>query len=52
MDTEEIERQGQEKIKIGKELIQHLNLLSHIQGVTKIQKKVSAEISSLQNVSM
>lgn len=52
MDTEEVGRQGQEKIKIGKELIQHLNLLRNIPGVTKIQKKISAEIASLQNVSM
>lgn len=45
-----IEKLGQEKILIGKELISRLDQLIKIPGVAKIQKKISAEVSSLLNV--
>lgn len=49
-DQSEVDKLGEEKIKTGKQLIERLNLLTHIQGVGKIQKKILAEISTLQNV--
>lgn len=50
VDQSEVETLGEEKIATGKQLIERLNLLTHIQGVGKIQKKIAAEISTLQNV--
>lgn len=49
-EQSEVEKLGEEKIETGKNLIERLNLLSHVQGVGKIQKKISAEITTLQNV--
>ncbi|XP_055305654.1 UPF0415 protein C7orf25 homolog isoform X2 [Sitodiplosis mosellana] len=48
-DQSEVEKLGEEKIDTGKKLIERLNLLTHIQGVGKVQKKISAEISTLKN---
>lgn len=50
LDQSEVEKLGQDKIDTGKNLIERLNFLTHIQGVGKVQKKISAEISTLQNV--
>lgn len=49
-EQSEVEKLGEEKIETGKNLIERLNLLTHVQGVGKIQKKISAEITTLQNV--
>lgn len=49
-DQSEVEKLGEEKIYTGNQLIERLNLLTHIQGVGKVQKKIYAEISTLQNV--
>lgn len=50
ISQKEIDKLGEEKIKIGKDLIQKLNNSKHIQGVGKVKKKLSAEVSTLQNV--
>lgn len=49
-DQSEVEKLGEDKIDTGKKLIERLNLFTHIQGVGKVQKKISAEILTLQNV--
>lgn len=41
---------GEQKIRIGKELIEKLNVFQHIPGVPKIQRKINTEILSLQKV--
>lgn len=41
---------GTEKIVFGERLLQKLNDYKHIEGVAKIQRKISSEISSLQKV--
>lgn len=42
---------GEDKIKNGKQLIVQLDKLSNINGKTKIQKKISSEVISLEKVS-
>lgn len=41
---------GEEKIATGKELLAKLDTFKRIDGVAKIQRKISSEISSLQKV--
>lgn len=41
---------GEQKIRIGKELIERINVFQHIPGIPKIQRKINTEISSLQKV--
>lgn len=41
---------GEEKIATGKELLAKLDAFKRIDGVAKIQRKISSEISSLQKV--
>lgn len=41
---------GEQKIKIGTELIERLNAFTNVPGISRIQKKIKTEISSLQNV--
>ncbi|XP_031632321.1 UPF0415 protein C7orf25 homolog [Contarinia nasturtii] len=49
LDQVEIDKLGEKKICVGIDLIQQLNCLDHIQGIGKIRKKISTEISTLQN---
>lgn len=41
---------GEEKIATGKELLAKLDTFKRIDGVAKIQRKISSEIASLQKV--
>lgn len=41
---------GNEKIAAGNELLQKLDDFKHIDGVAKIKRKISSEISSLEKV--
>lgn len=45
-----IDQLGEEKIRIGNDLIEQLNQFKNIQGIVKIQKKISAEVSILRHV--
>lgn len=46
----ELKKLGEDKIKLGKELIERLNVFKEIPGIIRIQRKISTEVSSLQNV--
>lgn len=46
----ELENLGREKIETGRNLYEKLNSLNKIFGVTKIQRKILSELSSLQKV--
>lgn len=50
IDEEELKSLCDEKIAIGKTLNEKLNVYKNVPGVLKIQKKITAEMSSLQNV--
>lgn len=52
MDIEKIENLGNNQICLGNDLIQQLNYFDQIPGVKKIQKKISAELNTLRNVSL
>lgn len=45
-----IEKQCEEKIHIGNELILQLKCFENANGIQKIQKKILAEISNLKKV--
>lgn len=51
MDSQgDLKKLGEEKVEIGKDLIERLSLFKNISGINKIRKKISTEIGSLQNV--
>lgn len=51
MNDVHVEQIGEEKIRIGNDLIDQLNQFKNIPGILKIQKKISAEVSILRHVS-
>lgn len=49
-NEEDLDKLGEEKITLGNGLIEALNQFAHVDGVTKIRRKIASEISSLQKV--
>lgn len=41
---------GEQKINVGRKLIERLNVSKNIPGISRIQRKIKTEILSLQNV--
>lgn len=49
-DESKLYELGAEKIANGKKLMEQLHEMKHIDGVAKIQRKISSEIASLEKV--
>lgn len=52
IDQSELYQMGKEKLLLGENLIEQLNQYKHIEGVTKIQRKIIQEIKFLQKVNV
>lgn len=50
MEIEELIKAAEDKVNLGKELIQKLEIIQHIDGVQKIQRKIQQELKFLEKV--
>lgn len=50
MEAEELIALAEEKVQLGKELIERLQELQHIDGVQKVQRKITQEIKFLEKI--
>lgn len=52
IDQSDLDEMGKEKILLGENLMEKLNQFKHIDGVTKIQRKILQDIKFLQKVNL